>query len=94
MFARLILKTKDGALLNENDVIMNIIVNNEELVGEILELNFPPLKERFELACEDKKISRFFLHKMFALFIEHIFFSFKEKIKLRRKKRNLSCFSI
>ncbi|XP_065671588.1 tonsoku-like protein isoform X2 [Hydra vulgaris] len=57
IYARLALKTKDGALLNENDVIMDIIVNNEELVGEILHLDFPPLKERFLLACEDKKIA-------------------------------------
>ena len=58
--AKLALKTKDGALLNPDDVIKDVIENNEEVIGEICGLQFPPLLQRYDEHCREFSTGMFY----------------------------------
>lgn len=48
---RLTLKTTEGALFDSNDCVANVLVNNEELQGDVESWDLPPLTDRYLKAC-------------------------------------------
>ena len=55
---KLTLKTHDGALLNPADKINVVIMNDEELIGEVVGLDLPPLVERYKSLAAEKSVSK------------------------------------
>ena len=55
---KLTLKTHDGALLNPADKINVVIMNDEELIGEVIGLDLPPLVERYKSLAAEKSVSK------------------------------------
>ena len=45
------MKTNDGALLNHDDIVGNVIMNNEEILADVLGLELPPLNVRYQDEC-------------------------------------------
>ena len=59
---RLGLKTNDGALLNHDDIVGNVIMNNEEILADVLGLELPPLNVRYQDECVNNGVGEKFLN--------------------------------
>ena len=56
------MKTNDGALLNHDDIVGNVIMNNEEILADVLGLELPPLNVRYQDECVNNGVGEKFLN--------------------------------